>query len=199
MTFLAPLATVLCVTVVALSALVHPSAALGTQHSAARLLIDDARAFTNGDSEDVSAPPPPLQALRRTIGTPAVAPSAQQAEDDGPLANYGLSYVGGAVSQRRASSPVVPATAPGMTCQKGVPCPQPPSLSVASYNAPHQSRGAPSRAPSMQPSRAPAPAPPAGSDLGTGSELKSPSKGVPPGAFQKAIPAPKVEVAFKSN
>ncbi|CAL8460638.1 g168 [Coccomyxa elongata] len=191
------------------------------QQLAARVLIDDARAYIGGSDGSDAVPPPAGQAGRGVlISPPAMAPSVQQEQDTGPLANFGLSYTGGAVAQKRATSPVpsagqgarqqqqspapAPALAPAQACQQGMPCPgklqfagapvvvpaMAPVRSVASQgSAPQSVSGQSLTAPISTPVVAPAPPAP----------LRSPSKALPPGAFQKAVPAPKTELTFKSN
>lgn len=195
----------------------HSCTAQGPQQLAARVLIDDARAFTRGDDEPAANQLEAGQAI--PVSPPAMAPSVQQEEEIGPLANFGLSYTGGAVAQKRASpvpstgtgatqqqqSPAAaPALAPAQACQQGMACSgnlqfagapfvapvMAPVRSVASQgSAPQSVSGQSLRAPSPGPVVAPAPPAP----------LRSPSKALPPGAFQKAVPAPKTELTFKST
>lgn len=198
----------------------HSCTAPGLQQLAARVLIDDARAFIGGDDAPAAVPPPAGQAGQAVpLGPPAMAPSVQQEEETGPLANFGLSYTGGAVAQKRTSpvpstgtgvrqqqqSPApAPAVAPAQACQQGMACPgkaqaagvpslvpaMAPVRSVASQgSAPQSVSGQSLRAPIPAPVVASAPPAP----------LKSPSKALPPGAFQKAVPAPRTELTFKSN
>ena len=192
----------------------------GPQQLTARVLIDDARAFIGGDDGPAAIPPPAGEAGRAVpLSLPAMAPSEQQEEDTGPLGNFGLSYTGGAAAQKRASpmpstgtgvrqqqqSPApAPALAPAQACKQGMACPGRPQSAGVPSEVPAMapvpsvaSQGSAPRSVSGQSLRAPipapmvAPAPPA--------PLRSPSKALPPGAFQKAVPAPKTELTFKSN
>ena len=178
--------------ILAMSLILHPCAASSLHHRlTARLLIDDARAFTGGDEVIVTSLPP--HSLPASISIPAVAPSEQIDEDGGPLGDYGLSYMGSTGAQRRPSPAMaprqsaVPAPAPAQPCQSGVGLIGGPSVSVSMAPGPRMGAvGQPVRAPVAAPAAQPV-------------QLKSPSKALPPGVFQKAVPAPKENLAFKSN
>jgi hypothetical protein len=196
--------------VLALAFLLHSCSASSSHQSAARLLIDNGSAFTGGDDAPATALPPPV--LANNITPPTVAPSVQPEVDEGPLGNYGLSYVGGAGAQRRAShgpplvapgprQSAVPAPAPAQACQTGivlVPCPPfNGGASMGSSMAPASqwiSWPGHGMSPAGHPMRAPFQGP-----VAQPVQLKSPSKALPPGAFQKAVPVPKQDLTFKPN